>query len=76
MITNLLWDLIIILGCTVIFGLICIVLAFTWWVVKIIAASAKEAWKECSPAKTVPTEKLDVTLTAKSTNEKKPNTTK
>lgn len=74
MITNIFLDLLVTLGCTIILGLICIVLAFTWWVVKFIAYTAKEAWKECSVAKTVPNDMSDVTLTVKNINEKKPST--
>ena len=73
--TNILWEMIIILACAVVFGLICTVLAMTWWVVKFIGACAKEAWKECSAVKTVPTESSDVTQNVKNTSESEKNTT-
>ena len=73
---NILLDLITALGCAIIFGLICIVLAFTWWCIKIIGQIAKEANVKCSPVKTVQIEKSDATHAATSTDEKKPSTTK
>lgn len=41
MMGNIFLDLIIALGCAILFGLICIALAITWWAVKIIAQAAK-----------------------------------
>jgi hypothetical protein len=72
--TNILWEMIILLACAVVFGLICTVLALTWWCVKFIGACAKEAWKECSVVKDAPTENSDVTLHVKNTNESEPKT--
>lgn len=72
--TNILFNMIIILGCAIIFALISIILAFTYYSVKSIALIAKEARKECSAAKDVPIDMSAVTNYAKNTDEKKPST--
>ena len=73
--TNLFLDLAVALGCAVIFGLICIVFAFTWWVIRILCQTGKEVSKGCSPAKDVPIDMSAVTNYAKNTDENEPSTT-
>jgi hypothetical protein len=75
MINNLFVDLLVLLGCAIVFGLICIVLAITWSSIKIVAKAAKEVCPKCSPVKTVKTDTSDATQPVKNTDEKKPNTT-
>lgn len=74
--TNILLDLIIILGCAIVFGLICVVLAFTWFTIKSMGHIVKEVRGECTPAKTAPIDMSDVTQSATNTNEHEKNTTK
>jgi hypothetical protein len=73
--TDILLDLVILLGCAIVFGLIVIVWTLTLWIVKYIGMAAKEAWKGCSPAKDATNENSDVTLPAKSINESEQSTT-
>ena len=72
--TDIFLDLVVTLGCAILFGLICIVLAITWSCIQIIVKNAKEVVKPCSPAKTVQTEKSDAILDVKNTEERNKNT--
>lgn len=49
MIGNLFLYLLIGLGCAILAGLILVVLALTWWVIKIIAQAAKEVQSKRTP---------------------------
>lgn len=75
MLTNTLWNLIIMLGCAIVFGLICFVLAVTWSAIKIMAQTTKEVKSKCSPVKTAETDMSDAIQSVKSTNENEQNMT-
>lgn len=69
MISQLFLDLLVLLGCAIIFGLICLVFAITWYAIKAVIKTAKEVGDKCSPVKTAQTDTSAAMQNAKNTNE-------